>query len=480
MDVMKIVSLDEPQLEFGDGTHICPKAGIAEHSVYDIRLKARRERILIGGIGTSEGLQNLSTYIGACRDEIPTKSNAKNPRLFAAFCGFNRNLGFHCEFQHEDEITRRIRNTEIEQIVDIGNWNERVTQSVELYYRHVKFLSQNRVVDVIVCVIPNRLYDRIAVEERSLVEEDIDEKENDDSDKLEMNFRRALKARCMHLGKPLQLVRDLSLEFNSKGQQDDATKAWNFCTALYYKANKTVPWRLVPNPNRPSALFVGIGFFRSRDRETVNTSLAQVFDELGNGVILRGTPVEIDKKDRKPYLSNDQAYELLTRALYEYDVAMESSPSRVVIHKTSKFRDPEINGFVGALKESKVGTMDFVTILNTDLRAFRGKMYPPLRGTLLELERERLLLYTRGSVPYFGTYPGMYIPQPLEIRIARCDESPENLCREILALTKMNWNNTQFDGKYPITIQCSRQVGKIMKYLGPEDDEPQISYSFYM
>ena len=44
----------------------------------------------------------------------------------------------------------------------------------------------------------------------------------------------------------------------------------------------------------------------------------------------------------------------------------------------------------------------------------------------------------------------------------------------------MNWNNTQFDGKYPITIACARKVGEVMKYLTQKDAEPQISYSFYM
>ena len=30
--------------------------------------------------------------------------------------------------------------------------------------------------------------------------------------------------------------------------------------------------------------------------ETVSSSLAQVFDEFGRGIILRGTPVSIDKR----------------------------------------------------------------------------------------------------------------------------------------------------------------------------------------
>ena len=55
----------------------------------------------------------------------------------------------------------------------------------------------------------------------------------------------------------------------------------------------------------------------------------------------------------------------------------------------------------------------------------------------------------------------------------------KNICREILGLTKMNWNSTQFDHKYPITIACARKVGEIMKYLGP-NEIPKEAYAFYM
>ncbi len=70
-------------------------------------------------------------------------------------------------------------------------------------------------------------------------------------------------------------------------------------------------------------------------------------------------------------------------------------------------------------------------------------------------------------------------PSPLEIRTVKIDTSPNIICEEILALSKMNWNNTQFDGKFPITIACARKVGEIMKYL-EETDIPQIRYAFYM
>ena len=51
--------------------------------------------------------------------------------------------------------------------------------------------------------------------------------------------------------------------------------------------------------------------------------------------------------------------------------------------------------------------------------------------------------------------------------------------RETLALTKMNWNGTQFDGALPITLKAARQVGEILKYV-PADVIPDPRYRFYM
>lgn len=475
---MKIHYIDEPYLEFGQGKEICPRAGITKFDVYDTRLTARRDKILVGAVGTSDNLAKLKSWLNRCSKYIPPKLDANQPNLFPAFCGFNQDVGFKASFVLEEEITRILHNSDVKKIVKIQNWNERVNAAVELYYRQVKFLAQNRVVDVIICIIPTELYDKIAKEEEKPVEETIEDESDDDI--LETNFRRAVKAKTMHLGKPLQLVRELSLESNAKTQQDDATKAWNFCTALYYKANQTVPWRLIPNINRPSVCFVGIGFYRSRDKKILHTSLAQIFDELGNGVILRGTPVEISKDDRRPHLTTNQAYNLLKQALTEYEIALDNSPGRLVIHKSSNYNDAELDGFREATDEMRVKAVDFVTILDTDFQLLRdGGIYPAYRGTHIELDSNYHLLYTRGSVKYYKTYTGLYIPQPLEIRIVESDESPGTICQEILSLTKMNWNNTQFDGKYPITIECARKVGQIMKYLD-ENEKPQISYSFYM
>ena len=473
---MKLVHVNEPRLEFFEGMHVCPRRGIAAYGVYDKGSLTRRTRILLGAIGTSKDLEVLSSLLDRMKSPISAEVDAHKGNLFPDFCGFNVGVGFHAEFAFNQDLGRPLRQLDIEKIGKIKDRTERINAAIDLYYEEIKFLAQNRPVDVIVCVLSKAIFDAVSKDAVSEGDEKLEESIEVQS---ELNFRRALKAKAMHLGKPLQLLRADSLVSGGKSQQDDATKAWNLATALYYKAGATNPWRLEKTDNGTLSCALGIAFYRSRDKKTLNTSLAQVFDELGNGLILRGTPVHLDKGDRIPRLSEEQSYTLFKAALEEYRNAMRTYPGRVVVHKTSNFSDPEMSGFMSAASDLRIDTVDFVTVMASRLRRFRSGAYPPFRGTSLVLDDQRQLLYTRGSIWYYKTYPGMYIPQPLELRIVRSEQSPSFLAKEILGLTKMNWNNTQLDGKYPITLSCARKVGEIMKYL-EEHDRPQIRYGYYM
>ena len=91
---------------------------------------------------------------------------------------------------------------------------------------------------------------------------------------------------------------------------------------------------------------------------------------------------------------------------------------------------------------------------------------PPLRGTLLAITDRELALYTKGSVDFYSTYPGMYVPRPLGIRPVRPVSSP-GTAAEILALTKMNWNQTRLDGQAPITIRAANQVRAVLRFSDP-------------
>ena len=66
----------------------------------------------------------------------------------------------------------------------------------------------------------------------------------------------------------------------------------------------------------------------------------------------------------------------------------------------------------------------------------------------------------RCRAAYYRTYPGLRVPNPLMLRPHRHDTPFTDIARDVLALSKMSWNTTQFDGALPIPIRAARQVGR--------------------
>lgn len=476
---MKLNLLSEPKLEFGQSISIDPRQGISEYDAYDIKFKNRKKAINLGLIGSKENVSRFLQWLETCKNYIPGKANSKQPDLFTSFPGFNSSSGFHCEIKTDDEWTRTISKEEVKSIVEISSWEKRINECADLYLKHIQYLAIEKGVDIVTCIIPLNLAKHITKQTLQPAEELIEAEKIEDK-QLETDFRRTLKAKSMSFGKPIQLILQDSLDAyrEKSGRQDDATKAWNFFTAVYYKTNH-IPWRLIHDNSKLTCCYVGISFYKTRDKKSVHSSLAQLFDDLGNGVILRGAPVEISEEDRQPHLDENNAYSLIIGVVKEYNSIHHTNPARLVIHKTSNYSEEELSGFKKAIRELKISYTDYITILDSNTRLFRRGLYPIKRGTHIEIDDNTHLLFTKGSIDHYKTYPGLYVPRPIEIRIVESDEFPETICEEILNLTKMNWNNTQLDGKYPITIECARKVGLIMKYI-PLGMIPQSRYSFYM
>lgn len=209
------------------------------------------------------------------------------------------------------------------------------------------------------------------------------------------------------------------------------------------------------------------------------TSMAQVFNERGDGVIVCGGQARVSKADRRPHLDMNGARILLLSALASYRREHKTSPARIVVHKTSGYDTDELAGFHVAAETERVEGVDLVSLRHSTTRLFRIGNYPPLRGTLVHLDDLTHLLYTRGSVEFFAAYPGMYVPRPLEFLCEDTEQTARFLALEMLGLSKMNWNNTQFDGGDPITTRAADQVGSILRYV-PAGAVPQARYAFYM
>jgi hypothetical protein len=299
------------------------------------------------------------------------------------------------------------------------------------------------------------------------------EPEEEPGDLLTRDFRRALKARAMQHKMPIQIGRD-NLFVDAEGNQDPATRAWNMSVALYYKAGG-IPWRL--KLDGPQTCFVGVSFhhMKTTRRHFVHSSIAQAFSSDGDGFALRGELVPWNpEQGRRLHLTEAQAARLGERILHEYNELNGTEPRRIVLHKTSKFDEAEIEGFRTAF--SRVPLVELINLMPTMFRLIQYGAYPPTRGTLCTLNGAGFL-FTTGFVPEWGTYPGPHIPSPIRI-MSPDDIDLQRAASEILGLTRINWNTAQNTSGQPVTLRFARRIGGIMAEVGKGVPEP--SYRYYM
>jgi hypothetical protein len=472
--------IDEPELEFGDGGRdLDPRLGLLRHGPLQPILG---DKISIGVIGTAETVEGFERWMERAKLGIAGKSE-RQPNLFPPFPGLGNENPFRCPFEVSPTARRVLPISDIGGIVAVKKQSDAIREASALFTdQATAMLESSDKPDVIVAALP---FDLILREVNGAAEGDDDDPETDED---AVDFRDLLKAQALHLQRPTQIVWPTlwddrarvprKLKKSMRKVQDPATRAWNLLNAIFYKAGRA-PWRLPRPEEQHKTTYVGIGFYRDLSGQRLLTSTAQMFDERGRGLILRGSRARIDKGDLHPYLDRADAYELMRRSLKAYYAQHQHYPARVVILKTSRFENGEASGLREALKEAHIAFVNLVWVCESSpITMFREGDYPPLRGTMIGLGNEALL-FTRGSVPIYRTYPGLRAPHPIMLRPHTIDTPMSDLARDILALTKMNWNTTQFDGALPIPIRAARQVGKVLRHV-PIGEREATEYPFYM
>jgi hypothetical protein len=464
--------IDEPELEFGSGRHIDIRYGLAEYGPLDFASSLAPKIIRLGLIGTPETTSGTSQWLEKCRNGISAKTS-KQPRLFPEFPSCEGQTPFRCSVAPSPDLTRHLTRAAFAHIESLPTKNERIARAVQLFVEEMNVLCENSQPHVVLCCPPIQLLELLNTGASSAIK---------------FNFHHMLKAKAMALRIPIQIILPATYDESKAAKQvkagivrplqDEATRAWNFFCALYYKARGT-PWRLIRDSSALQTCYVGISFFNSLDRSLLLTSVAQVFNERGEGVVVRGSTATISKDDRQPHLDEDASFALLQGALARYKDVHRTLPARIVVHKSSSFADAERVGMEHALADAGVETYDLLHLSEGEARLFRNGVYPPMRGTVLELSDDESLLYARGSVPFFETYPGLYVPRGTHVTRELSEESMRFLVTEILSLTKLNWNSTQFDGAEPVTLRASREVSKVLRFCEPgQRIEPW--YGLYM
>ena len=157
-----------------------------------------------------------------------------------------------------------------------------------------------------------------------------------------------------------------------------------------------------PNRTRAGCCFVverascGAPTDRSPDTQVRLATPAGAAIATGDAVVRAGGSARLH-----PWRTSSQTVNESNSAASDVSLA----PLRSAHHPAVEDQDVESGEFIWVSQDSTV-------------RLFRMGAQPPLRGTLVTLESEYGLLYNRGAVEYYGTYPGMYVPRPIALRPA--------------------------------------------------------------
>lgn len=205
--------------------------------------------------------------------------------------------------------------------------------------------------------------------------------------------------------------------------------------------------------------------------------MAQAFSSEGEGFAIRGTGVPSDRDpSRNTHLSEEQDYELAGSIIQEYKKRTGGTPVHVVMHKSSYFDLSEQSGIRVALID--IPLVELVTLVPSPFRLLRLGTYPPKVGTFCTINDARSFVYTSGYLPELQTYPGSHVLRPFEIRM-QSEGNKIDATRDILNLTRMNWNTADIRGKWPVTLKFARLVGGILDEFG--DTSPsETSFRYFI
>lgn len=478
---MKLHFIEEPELEFGGaGRHIDIRHGLSAHGPLDGGLATSPKTVRVGVVGVDQDVESLRAWIDRCRSGIDAKISKRNT-LFVGFPGFG-NAGMLSDFVVDERLVDIISVRDLSKIAEADDVGFHA-MSMERYRQGASDLFEKARADVVLCLLPEEFARRIDVPSKPDAGPRARRRSSWDD---HIVWHDVFKAEALHLAHPVQIVRPALYGEGVSGftragkavyqKQDEATRAWNFFCALYYKAGG-IPWRLARESTDLMTCYMGISFYHDPHAQTLRTSVAQVFNERGEGMVVRGGAAILDERDNTPHLSPEDSQQLLTRAVEEFRREHRTPPARMVCHKSSYFSADELQGCAASVKNLRLDSYDLLSLRPSHTRLYRAHSYPPLRGTTL-VHTDGCLLYTQGSVDFYRCYPGLYAPRTLDVQLDHRESGELRLLTEILALTKMNWNSTELINLEPITLSAARSVGGILRHVTDARSGPYRFSSF--
>lgn len=273
--------------------------------------------------------------------------------------------------------------------------------------------------------------------------------------------------------------RGVATQFLTEDTLSDAQQCrvwWWLSLALYVKGMRT-PWVL--DGFDDDTAFVGLGFSIDRNAERgahVVLGCSHIYSSRGEGLQYRLSKVEDPIiRGKNPFMSKEDARRTGETIRQLFFDARGKLPRRVVLHKRTQFLKEEREGLIDGL--SGISSIDMLEIQEESAVRYVASVakgdgsidednYPVRRGTVMRIDDFTALLWVHGATtavnPNHKYFQGKRrIPAPLTLRRHAGSTPLDQLGKEILGLSKMNWNTFDLYTKFPATLQSSGEIARI-------------------
>jgi len=444
--------LDEPTLVFGDGQlDTNPLRGLRQYGPYSqSSFKKYTPELRIATIGPQNGFPNLRFLVDTLRN---AQSATDRKEYVPDYPGFEQVFGIPISAASREQHIQF--PNDLSEVSDGSSPQEKLMHILRSSIQQLT-ISRDQF-DIVLVYLPDSWSSGFNSEG--------------------FNARHELKAIAAEQGIPTQIINERVFSFPYR-----ASLAWRLSTALYAKGGG-VPWKLHQIPEIPEGTaYIGLAYALRGNPSKAHyvTCCSQVFDADGGGMQFvafeASDPVtDFQEAQNNPFLSRADMRAVLARSLDIYRHRNGGfSPRRLVVHKTTAFKSVELEGVMDAT--SSISEVECTEIgasavwrgvwrkkSKSPTQKSQPDGYPTPRGTFLTQSGNSALIWVAGNAPSASTGSNFYqggksIPAPLKI-IRHAGSGPmETSALEVLALTKMNWNNDALYDSVPVTIGYSQQL----------------------
>lgn len=511
MKTNQLIHLPEPLLLFRHGQGMeDPRDGLTLFGPLDI---ASPLGVRAGVVGTTTGIATFERWVDALHHPIKTKAPITSRPPFAGFESVFRipwqSKPLHHANIDEDELKSRLYQ---------DDRHQRVYETVELFADAILRVHREEEAkpDIWFVVIPDdvrkycrpqavveanlrhearrhfatALKDNVRLARKLQTSPSLFSEQNDAAEPYayKEHFRNQLKARLLIDRIPTQVVRESTLAnigprgASAREQTDERLQsqiAWNISTTTFYKLGGR-PWKVAGI--REGVAYVGLVFKRNLNSGSGNAAAcgAQMFLDSGDGLVFKGADGSwFNTETQECHLNRTAAKDLIAKAIESYKLKHNGQcPKELFIHGQTRFNGDEWAGFQDAVPS---GTKVVAVRIRDEhsFKLFSRQNTPVLRGTAFISDPNRAYLWTKGWTPRLRTYPGMEVPNPLIIEICRGNADIEIVLKDVLALTKLNYNTCRFGDGKPITLKFADAIGEVL-ITRPVKDAPPLPFMYYI